>query len=96
MPFLAVVQDGKTVPIAIKVLKDTKAEAKRTLLQEAALMGQFNHSNVVRLLGVVTAGEPVRIVEYQITEFCIAKIGYQWCGIFCGNVQYWSKDHKAT
>jgi hypothetical protein len=29
------------------------------LLQEAAIMGQFAHKCVVRLLGVVTVGEPV-------------------------------------
>ena len=28
-------------------------------LQEAAIMGQFCHPNVVRLYGVVTVGDPV-------------------------------------
>jgi len=28
-------------------------------LQEAAISGQFRHPNVVKLLGVVTVGEPV-------------------------------------
>jgi serine/threonine protein kinase len=36
------------------------------LLQEAAIMGQFAHPNVVRLNGVVTVGEPTMIVlEYM-------------------------------
>lgn len=48
-----------TVPVAVKVLKDQRTEAKRTLLQEAALMGQFYHRNVVKLCGVVTEDEPV-------------------------------------
>ena len=53
------VQGSSSVPVAIKVLKDKREEARRTLLQEAALMGQFCHKNVVKLCGVVTEGEPV-------------------------------------
>ena len=36
------------------------------MLSEAALMAQFNHDNVVRLIGVVTIGEPLLI----ILEYC--------------------------
>jgi hypothetical protein len=36
--------------------------AKRELLEEAAVMAQFQHENVVRLVGVVTAGAPVMMV----------------------------------
>ena len=32
-------------------------------LQEAAIMGQFRHPNIVRLHGVVTMGEPVSAVS---------------------------------
>ena len=34
-------------------------EDRVTFLQEAAINGQFKHPNVVKLLGVVTVGEPV-------------------------------------
>ena len=45
---------------AIKMLQDEAAEAERVkFLQEAAIMGQFHHPNVVTLYGVVTVGEPV-------------------------------------
>ena len=48
------------VDVAVKTLKpDSKEEDKVKFLQEAAIMGQFSHPNVVRLFGVVTVGEPV-------------------------------------
>ena len=39
---------------------------REMLLGEAALMAQFDHENVVKLVGVVTTGEPL----YIILEFC--------------------------
>ena len=36
-------------------------EDKIKFLQEAAIMGQFLHPNVVKLHGVVTVGEPVSV-----------------------------------
>ena len=51
---------GTTKELAIKTLKsDSKDDEKLKVLQEAAIMGQFFHPNVVRLYGVVTVGEPV-------------------------------------
>ena len=42
------------------MMKPSIAEdAKVKFLQEAAIMGQFSHSNVVKLHGVVTVGDPV-------------------------------------
>ena len=54
--------------VAIKVLHrgvDTQG-GRDLLLAEASLMAQFTHDNVVRLIGVVTAGDPLLI----ILEFC--------------------------
>ena len=49
------------VNVAIKTLNNnTVKEEKVKFLQEAAIMGQFHHPNVVTLHGVVTIGEPVR------------------------------------
>ncbi len=46
--------------VAIKTLKTTSTEEdKIKFLQEAAISGQFQHRNVVKLYGVVTMGEPV-------------------------------------
>ena len=48
------------VEVAVKTLKpDSDESAKVKFLQEAAIMGQFQHRNVVNLHGVVTVGEPV-------------------------------------
>ena len=47
--------------VAIKTLKDDASEEDKVkFLQEAAIMGQFHHPNIVKLYGVVTVGEPVR------------------------------------
>ena len=55
--------------VAVKVLHRSNAEslaARESLLNEASLMAQFSHDNVVLLVGVVTAGEPLLVV----LEFC--------------------------
>lgn len=52
---------GGAQEVAIKTLKEgAMEEDKVRFLQEAAISGQFQHPNVVRLQGVVTVGEPVR------------------------------------
>ena len=51
---------GQSLEVALKTLKPgAKEEDKVKFLQEAAIMGQFNHPNVVTLFGVITMGEPV-------------------------------------
>lgn len=51
---------GGAIEVAIKTLKEGVVEEDKVrFLQEAAISGQFQHPNVVRLLGVVTVGEPV-------------------------------------
>ena len=48
--------------MAVKVMKPSIAQgAKVKFIQEAAVMGQFFHPNVVKLHGVVTVGEPVSL-----------------------------------
>lgn len=44
-----------TVEVAVKKLKPhVKHQEKIKFLQEAAIMGQFNHINVIKLHGVIT------------------------------------------
>ena len=46
--------------VAVKTLQSSVSQEDRVkFLQEAAISGQFRHPNVVKLLGVVTVGEPV-------------------------------------
>ena len=52
--------EGEEVEVAVKTLKEgSEKEEKVRFLQEAAIMGQFKHHNVVTMYGVVTQGEPV-------------------------------------
>ena len=52
--------EGEEVEVAVKTLKEGSGEEDRVkFLQEAAIMGQFKHHNVVTMHGVVTQGEPV-------------------------------------
>lgn len=52
--------------VAVKVLhQDSTAVARSELLEEAAILAQFDHPHVVQLVGVVTAGQPIiMVVEY--------------------------------
>ena len=58
------------VDVAVKTLKDGAVDEDRVkFLQEAAIIGQFSHPNVVKLHGIVI-GEQVR--AYLITLCAIA------------------------
>lgn len=51
---------GQERELAVKTLIPGASEDdKLKFLQEAAIMGQFSHHNVIKLHGVVTVGEPV-------------------------------------
>ena len=53
--------NGRIKEVAVKTLNlsSTKLEDKIKFLQEAAIMAQFKHPNVIQLYGIVTDGEPV-------------------------------------
>lgn len=55
-------QNGiRSVQVAVKILNDGTTESDKVkFLQEAAIMAQFKHPNVVLLHGVVSKCEPVR------------------------------------
>ena len=46
--------------VAIKTLHDEATETEKVkFLQEAAIMGQFSHPNVIELYGVVNEGDEI-------------------------------------
>ena len=53
----------KPVGVALKSLNKKGSEDKLKFLQEAAIMAQFRHPNVIMLHGVVTQGDPVSLQE---------------------------------
>ena len=56
---------GENVDVAVKTLKEGAEEQDKVkFLQEAAIMGQFKHPNVVTMYGVVTEGEPVSVCVF--------------------------------
>ena len=56
--------------VAVKTLKEVSGEEDRVkFLQEATIMGQFKHHNVVEMYGVVIEGEPVSL--YDNTVVCV-------------------------
>ena len=60
--------DRGPVEVAVKTLKRGSSEEDTVrFLQEAAIMGQFRHPNIVELLGVLTLSEPVSAVKMKYT-----------------------------
>ena len=60
--------------VAVKMLKQNATETEMVkFLQEAAIMGQFRHPHIVRLLGVVTVDQPVG------PSVCVRVHARVWC-----------------
>ena len=55
------------VEVAVKSLEGETTEEERVrFLQEAAIMGQFKHPNIIRIVGVVTSSQPVSVFELDL------------------------------
>ena len=60
--------------VAVKTMEGRAGEEDRIkFLQEAAIMGQFNHPNIIQLLGISTEGE----VNHRITIIYTAPLSSQ-------------------
>ena len=56
----------KEIEVALKMLNpDSNDKARLRFIQEAAIMCQFNHENVVKLYGVVTEVPIMIVMEYM-------------------------------
>ena len=64
-------QGTQPVDVALKSLTKTSEEDKVKFLQEAAIMAQFRHLNVIMLHGVVTSGDPVS--AWQLAQMASAR-----------------------
>ena len=62
--------------------EDSSDKRKATFLQEAAIMAQFRHPHIVRLLGAVTVDEPVSC------EFACVVALSSYCTVYVSCVQY--------
>jgi serine/threonine protein kinase len=62
---------ARDIQVAVKLLKEGGNEMDKVkFLQEAAIMAQFRHPNVVSLYGVVCKTEPVSIAcEHYCCNF---------------------------
>ena len=59
-------RDDSEVLVAVKTLKaETSDENCVRFLQEAAIMGQFYHSSIVKMHGLVLEGQPVSFIYCQ-------------------------------
>ena len=59
------------IEVAVKQLQSGASEEEEIkFLQEAAINGQFKHPNVVKLMGVVTMGEPVSLWSVMLVLAC--------------------------
>ena len=53
------------IKVAIKTLNSNSHEDDKVrFLQEAAIMGQFNHINVIKMHGLVIEKEPVKMLKF--------------------------------
>ena len=62
---------------AIKMLKERNGvsvseEDRVRFYQEAVIMSQFNHENIMSLLGVVVSEHPIMVLEY-LARGCLQK-----------------------
>lgn len=56
-------REGQSEGVAVKALKPGATEDEKIkFLQEAAIMGQFNHPNVLALCGIIPDKERVSLV----------------------------------
>ncbi len=65
---------GGVMEVAVKTNQSKEEGDKVKFLQEAAIMGQFRHPNIVKLIGVVTLGEPVSLLNSAAETYIYALI----------------------
>ncbi len=65
-------EDCRDEVVAVKFLEDSNnEEAKVKFLQEAAIMAQFNHPNIIRILGIVVDDQVCRSLKTSVLSMII-------------------------
>ena len=72
----------ETIDVAIKILKSSAEDMKTAFMREAAIMGQFSHPNILKLMGILSLSEPFMIVtELMKSDLPTLLINFQTSGI---------------
>ncbi|XP_035537808.1 ephrin type-A receptor 7 [Morone saxatilis] len=59
----------RELPVAIKTLRaGCSDKQRRSFLSEAGILGQFDHSNIIRLEGVITTGNTMMIIVESMSN----------------------------
>ena len=79
-------KDGtRSIPVAVKLLKEEATKMDKVkFLQEAAIMAQFRHPNIISLYGVVSKTEPVRYKKSKLLMIPCIIILYNYVVDACG------------
>ena len=74
-------QEEQNLPVAVKTLKTRNEDGLRSLLQEASLMGQLHHPNIVRLCGISTSPDKVCLSLHSLSTMYFQDINFDvfWC-----------------
>ena len=81
--------------VAVKQLQPGASEEEKVkFLQEGAINGQFRHPNVVKLMGVVTTGEPVSITLTMAWRLLRTGVYYVCKFEFRVQEDHYTEDHK--
>ena len=71
---------GEPATVAVKMLRPhAQPRDKRRFLEEAVLMGVFDHRHVLRLLGCVSVGEPLMLVFEYMERGSLFKVRQLCC-----------------
>lgn len=63
----------RELPVAIKTLRaGCSDKQRRSFLSEAGILGQFDHSNIIRLEGVITTGKEEGREVKQKARSCVS------------------------
>ena len=82
--------------VAVKQLRDDVSEKDKVkFLQEAAIMGQFNHPGIVMMFGVVKEVKPVSFVCVCVCVLCVCVHGYM-CAHTCDCVHGYVSVHVCV